>query len=180
MSNLSGGVGGSMENFSVQNESGTQSGTERQKDQVAQPAPVLPGAEPKFRKRARISVMLDIHGQLWKSFDQPPLQVNVVPTGQMRRIEQEAFADSKRTPDGNAERYNVAPSRPSLGESLLHELNHSRKRLIERTRSDGGNLAAPIDMPAPSALDAGDLAAANIEADYGTKCGVHITADSRE
>lgn len=46
----------------------------------------------------------------------------------------------------------------------LHECDHGRKRLIERTCSAGGNLVAPIDLPTPSALDAGDLGAADIEA----------------
>jgi len=175
MTDLSGGVGGSMKNFPVQNESAADSGTEREKDQVAKPAPVPPSAKPKLRKRARVPVMLDIYGQPWKSFDQLLLQMNVVPTGQMRRIEQEAFTDSKRTPDGNAERYNLASCRPSLGEPLLHELDHRPKRLIERTRGEGGNLAAPIDLSAPPALDAGDLGAADIEADYGTRYGVHLS-----
>ncbi len=51
-----------MKNFSVQNESGAQSRAERQKYQVAKPAPLPSSAESKFRKRARIPVMLNIHG----------------------------------------------------------------------------------------------------------------------
>jgi hypothetical protein len=94
MPNLSGHVGGPMENFSIQNESGAQSGTKRQKKQVAKTAPVPPGPEAKFGKRACISIMLDVYGQPWKPFGQPLLQMSVVPAGKMRRIEQEAFADS--------------------------------------------------------------------------------------
>jgi len=94
MPNLSGRVGGPMENFSIQNESGAESCAKRQKKHVAKTAPVPPAPKPKFGKRACISIMLDVHGQPWKPFGQPPLQMSVVPAGKMRRIEQEAFADS--------------------------------------------------------------------------------------
>jgi hypothetical protein len=77
-------------------------------NEVAQTGARPSHAEMKLSQRSGIPVMFDEDRQPRKCGFEAILQSDFVPTGQMRRIQQNAFADFQRASDRDAERGNLA------------------------------------------------------------------------
>ena len=160
VTHFAGHIGSPVKNLSVYNDTGAQSRPESEKDEVANRRPGSAGSEAPFREGTRVAVVLDMHRERWESLRQTPLQIDVVPTRQVRRIEKRP-----RAANGDAQRHNFAPCTARFADQLCHEIRYGRKRLIKRAMRLRRNLAAPVDLAIEAALHARDFCPSDVKAD---------------
>jgi RHH-type rel operon transcriptional repressor/antitoxin RelB len=168
VTHFAGHIGSPVKNLSVYNDTGAQSRPESEKDEVANRRPGPAGSEAPFREGTRVAVVLDMHRKRWESLRQTHLQIDVVPTRQVRRIEKQPLPDPQRAANGDAQRHDFAPCFACFADQLCHEIRYGRKPLIERAMRLRRNLAAPVDLAIEAALDARDFCSSDVKADERT------------
>jgi hypothetical protein len=165
-------VARSAQNLSIKNESTSDTGAESDEEQVFQVGPALTDSEVKLRQRSRVAVMLNQNRNPGKFLHQVRLQRHMMPTRQVRGIDQNSLIYFERPAHGDTDRRNDSTRRLCFVDQSVGLLHDSRKRGGEWLRRVCRNLGALHYFGASRAHDTGRLRATNVETQHSAQTGL--------
>jgi hypothetical protein len=162
MADLSRRIRGAMHERAIHDQTRTESGAEREKDEVLE-LPIAAHAKAMLGERSRVAVVLDMNRKLGMCRGELILESQSVPSGQMRRIQQHTLADAQRAADRDADGNDVAARCACRLAHFAHRRVDARQRFLRWTLGLRGHLAPLQDLAASRAFDHRDLGGADVE-----------------
>ncbi len=163
----------SAEDLPIDDESSPHARPEGKKNQVSEVGPGLAHSEMKLGERSCIAVMFDHHRYPWKNLHEPRFQRHVMPSGQMRRVEQKPFLNPERSADRHAD----GPDSPARAlrrvyqfSAMFDDCGECRSKRLDCSRR---NLNSLEDCAIQRAFHARRLGAANIKTENSAPARLH-------